>query len=173
VYSDLSMITLLYALGSAIDKRGLVGPQAFLPQCAGAGPSTGLFFVCTYEAFWRGVIKPLVFGAGAPTTYLPSAPAGLEAMPTYSDPVYRHRVMQGQVADANSYAAGGVAGHAGIFSTLLDTMAFAAAWKAPPQGAKGGGGGGVKCHPGRPVAPRPKRQLFLPGAGVGHAERWG
>lgn len=28
--------------------------------------------------------------------------------------------------------------HAGIFSTLLDTMAFAAAWKAP----EGGGGGG-------------------------------
>ena len=46
--------------------------------------------------------------------------------PTESDPVYRRRVIQGEVQDENCHALGGVAGHAGLFSHALDVLRFAA-----------------------------------------------
>ena len=135
VYSDLSMITLLYALGRAVAAQGLVTPADFRAECgaAAAAPSSGLHAVCAYEAYWRLAIKPLLFPAGlaAPTAYLLPQALWPSAAPTYADAAYRHRVMQGQVSDANAYAAGGIAGHAGLFSTLGDALAFTAAWAAP------------------------------------------
>lgn len=44
------------------------------------------------------------------------------------------RVSQGAVADSNAYAHGGVAGHAGIFSTVGDILNFTAVWQ-PVQSA--------------------------------------
>ena len=35
--------------------------------------------------------------------------------------------MQGQVSDGNAYALGGIAGHAGLFSTAADAMRLARA----------------------------------------------
>jgi serine-type D-Ala-D-Ala carboxypeptidase len=37
---------------------------------------------------------------------------------------YTHRRLQGQVADGNCYAMGGIAGHAGVFSTAPDMSKF-------------------------------------------------
>ena len=45
--------------------------------------------------------------------------------PTEQDDNYRKRLMQGEVHDENAWAMGGVAGHAGLFSTAGDVAAFA------------------------------------------------
>ena len=45
--------------------------------------------------------------------------------PTEHDTTFRHRVIQGEVNDENAWVMGGVAGHAGLFSTAYDVAAFA------------------------------------------------
>lgn len=45
--------------------------------------------------------------------------------PTEDDADVRKRLLQGEVDDANAWAMGGVAGHAGLFSTADDLAAFA------------------------------------------------
>jgi CubicO group peptidase (beta-lactamase class C family) len=54
-------------------------------------------------------------------------PAGLKPAipPTEDDRTFRHRLIQGEVNDENAYVMGGVAGHAGCFSTALDVSVFA------------------------------------------------
>lgn len=54
-------------------------------------------------------------------------PRGLRARiaPTQNDTVYRKRLLHGEVDDENAWAMGGVAGHAGIFSTAGDVAIFA------------------------------------------------
>jgi len=45
--------------------------------------------------------------------------------PTEKDSEYRKRLLRGEVHDENAFAIGGVAGHAGLFSTAADVAAFA------------------------------------------------
>jgi beta-N-acetylhexosaminidase len=45
--------------------------------------------------------------------------------PTENDLTYRRRLIRGEVHDENAWAMGGVAGHAGLFSTAGDVAAFA------------------------------------------------
>jgi CubicO group peptidase (beta-lactamase class C family) len=45
--------------------------------------------------------------------------------PTENDLAFRHRLIQGDVNDENAAVLGGVAGHAGCFSTVRDVSAFA------------------------------------------------
>jgi beta-N-acetylhexosaminidase len=45
--------------------------------------------------------------------------------PTEDDTTYRKRLLQGEVHDENAWALGGVAGHAGLFSTAGDVAKFA------------------------------------------------
>lgn len=45
--------------------------------------------------------------------------------PTENDVAFRGRVIQGEVQDENCHVLGGVAGHAGVFSTVLDLLTFA------------------------------------------------
>ncbi len=45
--------------------------------------------------------------------------------PAQNDSAFRGRQLQGEVDDANAFALGGVAGHAGLFSTAGDVAAFA------------------------------------------------
>jgi len=45
--------------------------------------------------------------------------------PTEQDDTYRKRLIQGEVHDENAWAMGGVAGHAGLFSTAGDVATFA------------------------------------------------
>src|SRR6202043_3694962 len=44
--------------------------------------------------------------------------------PTENDATYRKRLLVGEVHDENAFAMGGVAGHAGMFSTAGDFAAF-------------------------------------------------
>ena len=45
--------------------------------------------------------------------------------PTQNDTTYRKRQLQSEVDDANAFAMGGVAGHAGLFSAATDVAVFA------------------------------------------------
>jgi CubicO group peptidase (beta-lactamase class C family) len=46
--------------------------------------------------------------------------------PTEQDSTFRHRCIQGQVQDENAWVLGGVAGHAGLFSNVVDLLRFSA-----------------------------------------------
>lgn len=51
-----------------------------------------------------------------------------QIVPTEDDPTWRKRRVWGEVHDENACGVGGVAGHAGLFSTAGDVMRFGAAW---------------------------------------------
>src|SRR5207237_10007563 len=58
------------------------------------------------------------------TTYRPGPALLPRIAPTENDP-WRGRVLRGEVHDENAYALGGVAPHAGLFSTAPDLARFA------------------------------------------------
>jgi CubicO group peptidase (beta-lactamase class C family) len=60
----------------------------------------------------------------AQTTFTPPQDQQL-IPPTEDDRTFRHRLIQGEVNDENASVLGGVAGHAGCFSTAFDVSAFA------------------------------------------------
>jgi CubicO group peptidase (beta-lactamase class C family) len=59
------------------------------------------------------------------TTFNPPAEIRAQIPPTANDQSFRHRVVQGEVQDENASVLGGVAGHAGVFSTAADLAQFA------------------------------------------------
>ncbi len=76
--------------------------------------------------------------------------------PTEVDTVFRFTHVHGVVHDENAYAMGGVAGHAGLFSSARDMAVFAQAllaggWAPPCGGAEGTG---IPCSAPRPGAVR-------------------
>lgn len=113
VYSDLSFITLQYVVGTLAKNLGYVKESDLLPSCN--YPGTGITLTCYFEAY----VRTHVFEAAGMnvTGYLPPKERWAFAAPTWDDTYYRHRTIQGQVSDENSYALGGIAGHAGVFST--------------------------------------------------------
>lgn len=86
----------------------------------------------------RRVFRPLGLGS---TFYLdatePAVLAGHTSGRTFvptGASVARREVSQGQVNDDNAWALGGVAGHAGLFSTARDVAAFGQAWLEALEG---------------------------------------
>jgi len=59
------------------------------------------------------------------TCFNPPADLKPTIPPTEDDRTFRHRLIQGEVNDENAFVMGGVAGHAGCFSTALDVSVFA------------------------------------------------
>jgi serine-type D-Ala-D-Ala carboxypeptidase len=59
------------------------------------------------------------------TTFNPAPELRSTIPPTANDHIFRHRIIQGEVQDENASVLGGVAGHAGLFSTGRDVAAFA------------------------------------------------
>jgi len=96
-YSDIGFIL----LGAALERI--------------AGESLDLF--CQREIF-----GPL---AMIHTTFNPPADARGQIPPTADDRTFRERIIQGEVQDENASVLGGVAGHAGLFSTAEDLARFA------------------------------------------------
>jgi serine-type D-Ala-D-Ala carboxypeptidase len=70
----------------------------------------------------REIFGPL---AMTHTTYNPVPELRLLIPPTADDHIFRHRIIQGEVQDENASILGGVAGHAGVFSTAADVAIFA------------------------------------------------
>ncbi len=60
----------------------------------------------------------------AGTTFNPPKNLLERVAPTENDATYRKRLLQGEVHDENAFAMGGVAGHAGMFTTASDLAAF-------------------------------------------------
>ena len=56
-----------------------------------------------------------------------------QTAPTELDMRWRQRRVWGEVHDENACALGGVAGHAGLFSTAMDVALFGQAWLSQPQ----------------------------------------
>src|SRR5580700_5142867 len=80
-----------------------------------AGESLDVF--CQHEVF-----GPL---AMTNTTFNPSPDSRAQIPPTADDRTFRNRIIQGEVQDENASILGGVAGHAGLFSTAEDLAKFA------------------------------------------------
>jgi CubicO group peptidase (beta-lactamase class C family) len=59
------------------------------------------------------------------TTFNPLAALKDSIPPTADDLTFRHRIIQGEVQDENASVLGGIAGHAGVFSTAEDLAIFA------------------------------------------------
>lgn len=70
----------------------------------------------------RGIFAPLGM---ASTTFNPPMEMRRQIPPTADDRNFRHRIIQGEVQDENASVLGGVAGHAGVFSTAADLARFA------------------------------------------------
>jgi serine-type D-Ala-D-Ala carboxypeptidase len=68
-----------------------------------------------------------IFGpvAMSNTTFNPQPEMRAHIPPTVDDRTFRHRIIQGEVHDENASVLGGVAGHAGVFSTAEDIAKFA------------------------------------------------
>ncbi len=61
----------------------------------------------------------------AHTGFNPSPARKTQIPPTANDQTFRKRIIQGEVNDENASVMGGVAGHAGVFSTASDVAIFA------------------------------------------------
>ncbi len=70
----------------------------------------------------REVFGPLGM---AHTTFNPAPALKKSIPPTADDRSFRHRIIQGEVQDENASVLGGIAGHAGLFSTAEDLAIFA------------------------------------------------
>jgi CubicO group peptidase (beta-lactamase class C family) len=71
---------------------------------------------------WRLVFEPLGM---RDTCFRPPASQLGRIAPTEDDKAFRGRLVHGEVHDENAFAMGGVAGHAGLFSTAEDLARFA------------------------------------------------
>lgn len=94
------------------------------------------------------------------TGFRPDTTARPRIAPTEIDVGFRDRHVHGEVHDENAYAIGGVAGHAGLFSSARDLAVFASALL--------GGGTAPACYPAPDLgvacaAPRPDPVEILDG----------
>jgi CubicO group peptidase (beta-lactamase class C family) len=93
VYSDLSMITLMYAVGNLIQAHpGWVQEGWLYPSCTTPGVHPGLTAMCYYQAFHAHVILPAL--GMAATTYLPPVASYGNTAPTWNDTYYRNELLQ-------------------------------------------------------------------------------
>jgi serine-type D-Ala-D-Ala carboxypeptidase len=78
----------------------------------------------------EAALQELVIGAlGLPDTlFCPPARLLPRIAPTERDEEWRGALVHGSVHDESTHALGGVAGHAGLFSTALDICAFCRTW---------------------------------------------
>jgi CubicO group peptidase (beta-lactamase class C family) len=72
---------------------------------------------CQREIFTKLNLQQTVFNPPTGRKHL--------ILPTEDDQTFRHRVVQGEVNDENAYVMGGVAAHAGCFSTAENVSIFA------------------------------------------------
>jgi beta-glucosidase-like glycosyl hydrolase/CubicO group peptidase (beta-lactamase class C family) len=96
VYSDLGMIT----LGKVIERVTGESLQRFMQQ-----------------EFWQPMRM-------RHTMFCPPDSLRTSSAPTEADDYWRRRLVQGEVHDENAALLGGIAGHAGVFSTARDLARF-------------------------------------------------
>lgn len=77
------------------------------------------------QAFGETILRPLELGN---TLFRPPAELAQRIAPTEVDTTWRGSLVHGTVHDESTHALGGVAGHAGLFSTAGDLGRFCGAW---------------------------------------------
>ncbi len=114
VYSDLSMITLMYVLGKYAKQYNHVSDADVNPECPLGQHGSEQ---CYFEAYVRKYIfEPLNM---QDSMFKPAASLKSRCLPSWNETdSYRHELIQGYVSDENAYAMGGYAGHAGFFTTI-------------------------------------------------------
>jgi len=115
-YSDIGFII----LGAALERLADESLDAFC-QREIFGPLAMAHTTFNPPKSWRESIPPTANECGADT--LVRATVGPATKPASS--TFRGRVIQGEVQDENASVLGGVAGHAGLFSTAEDLARFA------------------------------------------------
>jgi len=122
-YSDIGFILLGVALervaGESLDvfcQREIFGPLAMTNTTYNPPPELRPQIPPTADE------RETKCGAGAPAREKPKVEQPLSA--SQQSP-FRNRIIQGEVQDENASVLGGVAGHAGVFSTAADLAKFA------------------------------------------------
>eukprot|EP01156_Anaeramoeba_ignava_P006001 Anaeramoba_ignava/a347490_159.p1 GENE.a347490_159~~a347490_159.p1 ORF type:complete len:438 (+),score=116.39 a347490_159:28-1314(+) len=122
IYSDLSMITMMYVVGKLAHDLKYITPEDLDPICV-ANSSINVNDLngleqCYYEAYVRiFVLSPLNTQR---TMFRPDVSLWGDCSPTENDTWFRHQVIEGFVHDENAYIMGGISGHAGLFSISQD-----------------------------------------------------
>ncbi|MFY9980495.1 MAG: serine hydrolase, partial [Candidatus Sulfotelmatobacter sp.] len=124
VYSDIGFIILGIALerlaSEPLDRfcqREIFGPLAMTSTTFNPPSELGAQIPPTADE------RPC--GAGAPARELPKAQPPSSGSQEVRRSTFRRRIIQGEVQDENAYLLGGVAPHAGLFSTAPDLAKFA------------------------------------------------
>jgi len=140
-YSDENFMTLMNVVGKIARENNLVSQGELRKDCMAAGfgdpanDDDGTL-QCYFEAYARKMHQK----AGMKNTgYLPDPSVWSRCAPTENetDGSYRHRQLQGEVHDENTFAMGGISGHAGVFSTLDDMIIFMRNWLFAPDATTG------------------------------------
>jgi CubicO group peptidase (beta-lactamase class C family) len=112
IYSDVGYII----LGMAIERMGGSGLASLFDSVVarpGGFTSTGFRPVASMAGAWIGS------GSAAATAWCP----------------LRERILQGEVHDDNAWVLGGAAGHAGLFSNIVETAGLVDCWIEAIAGA--------------------------------------
>ena len=133
VYSDMSLMAIMNVVGRVAREKGYVRESDLRSDCP---PDTDGWEQCFYEAFARKfVFQPLGMKLSC---YLPDKELWKTCAPTVNETTfYRHRQVQGEVHDENTFAMGGISGHAGLFSNVNDLIGFTRRWLFPGSEADG------------------------------------
>lgn len=122
IYSDISMMTLSFVIGEIVKSNNIISKTDLLSQCFNYG-NIDAPLICYFEAF----VRIHIFGENglnmSNTNFVPSINGISQAKcaPTCnSTTTFNHEILQGIVQDPNSFANGGVFGHAGVFSNVYD-----------------------------------------------------
>lgn len=137
LYSDISFMTLQLVVGKVVLDNDLIQGDQLLSQCSGSssgggsGVSKAIDYVCHFEAYLRTYVftSPELLQYSNSNSnddsnddteiirYLLKESEYSQAAPTILDVRLQKSRAQGQVSDGNCYSAGGICGHAGLFST--------------------------------------------------------
>uniref|UniRef100_A0A6B2L5G7 Beta-lactamase-related domain-containing protein n=1 Tax=Arcella intermedia TaxID=1963864 RepID=A0A6B2L5G7_9EUKA len=122
LYSDLNFLTLAHVVGNLAERLQKVSVGELREDCSGlveGGP--GIAQLCYFEAYVRKYVIEDRQCSSSGFGYLDKAQWAYCA-PAENDTDFLHSTYQGQVSDGNAFASGGIAGHAGFFSTTEDVL---------------------------------------------------
>ena len=134
MYSDENFMVLMNVVGELARRHALVDTADLRADCVAASPegaqSDGAR-QCFFEAYTRTLFRQLGM---THTGFLPDRALWRHIAPTENKTQdgYRRRQLQGEVHDSNTFAMGGISGHAGLFSDLDDVVRFMRAWLFAP-----------------------------------------
>ena len=142
VYSDLSMITMMFVAGKVVESKGLVPESSLLPECSRFPNSVAVQLQCYFEAYLRTAVIPAIELASGHAAevfgYRPLEEFWELASPTVTVAASKLNVtLQGRVEDGNAEMLGGVSGHAGVFATSRSVAALAHSLLFPGLGLSG------------------------------------